>query len=344
MPRERAARRSTVGDVGARRSSAPSSCRTWSPTPGPPGTGTSCTTTPSTSRPSACRHPWSTARCSAPCSPSSCRTGSGPRAVLRTLHFRFKDLVFAGETVRCVATVTAVEPDPDGAGDCVTVESTVEVVGDKGRVAVAPRRRDGGRAAMTTSRRARRAPPSATSASPAAACSSSRRRPSRVRSPTPVSRSATSTAWRPTTSAGSRPTRSPTSSACGRRGSTRRSSAARRSRCYVARAAQAIEAGQAAVVVVSYATNQRSARSRSLGGVLEEHLPEAQFETPYGPLFPLSYYAMAAQALPAPVRARPRATSREVAVSAREWALLNPAGVPPRGRSAHRRRRARVDA
>jgi len=62
----------------------------------------------------------------------------GPRAVLRTLHFRFKALVFAGETVRCVATVTAIEPDPDGAGDLVTIESTVEVVADKGRVAVAP--------------------------------------------------------------------------------------------------------------------------------------------------------------------------------------------------------------
>lgn len=61
----------------------------------------------------------------------------GPRAVLRTLHFRFKALVFAGETVRCVATVTAVEPDPDGAGDVVHVEARVEVVGD-GRVAVAP--------------------------------------------------------------------------------------------------------------------------------------------------------------------------------------------------------------
>ena len=65
---------------------------------------------------------------------------------------------------------------------------------------------------------------------------------------------------------------------------------------YVARAAQAIEAGQAEVVVVSYASNQRSAKGRSLGGVLEEHLPQAQFETPHAPLYPLSYYAMAAQA------------------------------------------------
>jgi acetyl-CoA acetyltransferase len=63
---------------------------------------------------------------------------------------------------------------------------------------------------------------------------------------------------------------------------------------YVARAAQAIEAGQCSTVVVSFASNQRSARSRSLGGVVEDHTPEAQFETPYGPLYPISLYAMAA--------------------------------------------------
>jgi acyl dehydratase len=62
----------------------------------------------------------------------------GPRAVLRTLHFRFKALVFAGETVRCLATVTSVEPDPDGEGDLVTVEASVEVLGEQPRIAVAP--------------------------------------------------------------------------------------------------------------------------------------------------------------------------------------------------------------
>jgi len=92
---------------------------------------------------------------------------------------------------------------------------------------------------------------------------------------------------------------------------------------YVARGVQAIEAGQANVVVVSYASNQRSARSRSLGGVHEDHLPEAQFETPYGPLFPLSYYAMAAQAYLDRFGVT-RAQLAEIAVSAREWALLNP--------------------
>lgn len=93
---------------------------------------------------------------------------------------------------------------------------------------------------------------------------------------------------------------------------------------FVARAAQAIEAGQASVVVISFASNQRSARSRSLGGVVETHLPEAQFETPYGPLYPASYYAMAASAYLSRY-GRTSAELAEIAVAAREWALLNPA-------------------
>ncbi len=93
---------------------------------------------------------------------------------------------------------------------------------------------------------------------------------------------------------------------------------------YVAHAYQAIASGQCNVVVISYASNQRSAKSRSLGGVLEHHTPEAQFESAYGPLFPLSYYAMAAQRY---IRDVPnaRAALNEIAISAREWALLNPA-------------------
>ena len=59
----------------------------------------------------------------------------GASAVLTALHFRFKNLVFAGETVRCSATVTSV------AGDLVTLDCRVDVVGADGgvdRVAVAP--------------------------------------------------------------------------------------------------------------------------------------------------------------------------------------------------------------
>lgn len=92
---------------------------------------------------------------------------------------------------------------------------------------------------------------------------------------------------------------------------------------YVARAVEALRSGQCSTVVISFASNQRSAKSRSLGGVVEHHTPEAQFETPYGPLFPLSYYAMAAQRYLHEVPSG-RAALSEVAISAREWALLNP--------------------
>ncbi|MGW5161150.1 acetyl-CoA acetyltransferase [Nonomuraea wenchangensis] len=93
---------------------------------------------------------------------------------------------------------------------------------------------------------------------------------------------------------------------------------------YVARAVQAIEAGQCSTVVISYGSNQRSARSRSLAGVVESHTPEAQFETPYGPLYPISYYAMSAQRYLHEYGGT-REQLAEVAVAAREWALLNPA-------------------
>ncbi len=92
---------------------------------------------------------------------------------------------------------------------------------------------------------------------------------------------------------------------------------------YVARAGQAIEAGQCTTVLISYGSNQRSVRSRSLAGVIDSHVPEAQFEAPYGALHPISYYAMAAQRYLHQYGAT-REQLAEVAVAAREWALLNP--------------------
>lgn len=92
---------------------------------------------------------------------------------------------------------------------------------------------------------------------------------------------------------------------------------------YVARAAQAIAAGQATTVVISFASNQRSARSRRLGGVHEPWIPEAQFEEPYDPLYPVSYYAMAAQQYFHRFGGT-REQLAEIAVAARDWALLNP--------------------
>ena len=92
---------------------------------------------------------------------------------------------------------------------------------------------------------------------------------------------------------------------------------------YVARAAQAIRDGAADVVVVSYASNQRSARSRSLAGVQDLHMPDARLEAPYHPLFPISFYAMAAQRHMHDFGTTPEHLA-EVAVAAREWALRNP--------------------
>ena len=60
----------------------------------------------------------------------------GPTARLQDLHFRFKNLVFAGEVVACDSTVTTVAATADGT--LVTFESVVHVLGDKERVAVAP--------------------------------------------------------------------------------------------------------------------------------------------------------------------------------------------------------------
>ena len=61
----------------------------------------------------------------------------GERVFLTKLHFRFRNLVFAGETIKCTAAVTAIEPREDGLS-LLTIESQVVVVGDDARVAVAP--------------------------------------------------------------------------------------------------------------------------------------------------------------------------------------------------------------
>jgi acetyl-CoA acetyltransferase len=93
---------------------------------------------------------------------------------------------------------------------------------------------------------------------------------------------------------------------------------------YVARAAEAIRAGFCDVALITYGNNQRSARSRTLGGVVDDHTPEAQFERPYGPLNPISLYAMAAQRHMHEFGTTPEQLA-EVAVAARAWARKNPA-------------------
>ena len=61
----------------------------------------------------------------------------GARATIKKLHFRFKNLVFAGETVKVRGSVTAMEPQPDGRLK-LTIESEVLVLGEDKRTAVAP--------------------------------------------------------------------------------------------------------------------------------------------------------------------------------------------------------------
>jgi acyl dehydratase len=59
----------------------------------------------------------------------------GPQSFVRELEFTFRNLVFAGETLRCAGTVTEV------GADRITVEMTVVVVaedGTDGRAAAAP--------------------------------------------------------------------------------------------------------------------------------------------------------------------------------------------------------------
>lgn len=92
---------------------------------------------------------------------------------------------------------------------------------------------------------------------------------------------------------------------------------------FIGHAVEAIKAGQCEVAVISYGSDQRSASSRKMGGVRESGDPEAQFEAPYGPLSPLSMYAMAAQRHMHEFGTT-AAQLAEVAVAAREWALLNP--------------------
>ena len=93
---------------------------------------------------------------------------------------------------------------------------------------------------------------------------------------------------------------------------------------HVAHAAMAIEAGYCEVVLVTFASVQRSAASRGLGGRAPEL--NMQFETPTGMLSPVGGYAMAANRY-AHVYGDPRESLTSIAVAARAWAGLNPAAT-----------------
>ena len=88
---------------------------------------------------------------------------------------------------------------------------------------------------------------------------------------------------------------------------------------HVAHAHAALEAGLCNVAVVAYGSTQRTVGRRAASA--REYNP---YETPYQPFLPASAYAMAASR-----HMHEYGTTREqlaeVAVAAREWALLNPA-------------------
>ena len=83
-------------------------------------------------------------------------------------------------------------------------------------------------------------------------------------------------------------------------------------------AAAAIEGGLCEVALITYASTQRSG-----GGFRGVSDPPDPYETPYGPRYPVSMYALAASR-----HMHEFGTTREqlaeVAVAAREWAKLNP--------------------
>ena len=93
---------------------------------------------------------------------------------------------------------------------------------------------------------------------------------------------------------------------------------------YVGHAAMALAQGVCEVALILYGSDQRSARARTLGG-RPSHF-SLQFEVPWGLPTPLGSYAMAAQRHMYLYGTRAEHLA-EVAVSAREWARLNPAAM-----------------
>lgn len=86
----------------------------------------------------------------------------------------------------------------------------------------------------------------------------------------------------------------------------------------------AINAGMCETALITYGSTQLSDGSRKLGIQNEDaSSPRGQFVTPYGQLSPIGYYAMVAQLHMHRYGTEPESLA-EVAVAARQWAMLNP--------------------
>ena len=92
---------------------------------------------------------------------------------------------------------------------------------------------------------------------------------------------------------------------------------------YLGDAAEAVAGGRANAVLLAYGSNQRSARSRTLAPAPDRTTHQGRWEAPHRPLYPVSLYAMAATRYLHEYGVE-MAELAEVAVAAREWAILNP--------------------
>lgn len=93
---------------------------------------------------------------------------------------------------------------------------------------------------------------------------------------------------------------------------------------HVGHAATAIEAGVCEVALIVYGSAQRSERSRSLGG--RPPVLTMQYDIPWGLANPVGSYALAAMRYMHQYNVKPERLA-EVAVAAREWAVLNDAAM-----------------
>ena len=258
----------------------------------------------------------------------------------RGCDFRFKNLVFAGETVRCSGhghrgrrTALVDRRLPRSTSSAPTAR-----VARRGRAC-----RRGGAAAMSDAASRSSAPPSATSGSPGGR-SSGLQTQAVTRALADAGLTLADVDGLATTGI-SRFSATQLADYLGLAAVLDRLDLRRRrarSRCTSPARPRRSRPASARRVVISFASNQRSARSRARSAASSSRTrPEAQFEAPYGPLYPVSYYAMAAQAVPAPLRRHAASELAEVAVAAREWALLNPAAFRHGAGPLTRRRRAR---
>ena len=91
---------------------------------------------------------------------------------------------------------------------------------------------------------------------------------------------------------------------------------------FVHHAMLAVEAGHCDVALIGYASRQRSRRNRSMAVSVDDSIA-GQFEAPYGLPLAIGHYALIASRHMHEFGTTPEQLA-EVAVSAREWAQMNP--------------------